>query len=706
MRNWKRIVGGLWACAGLTALATCGDSAVQEGGFCNATGDCATGLVCENNTCVKPQTSDCVPPCGIREVCIDRVCRPIDLGPDKDGDGFPVTIDCDDLDPFTHPADDLEGIPGGHEFCDGKDNDCDGLTDEGCWPCEEGTFQSCGSDLGVCTQGTQSCTAGLWGPCSGRGPSEELPDGLDNDCDGVTDEGMPCQAGAARACLGSIGACQPGQQRCLETGSWSDCENGVPPTPEACDGLDNDCDGLTDEGFMLTQRCTGRGVCGAGVIECANGLLTRCSTEPGGSQDQSGAEVCDGLDNDCDGLIDEDFLCGGAVVGQTCVGLGACGAGTCECMGANAALCSSMPGGSQSQARTEICDRVDNDCDGLTDEDFLTGTPCDGEGECGAGVIECGGTATTRCSTDPSGSQSQAQPEVCDGLDNDCDGLTDEDFQVGDACDGVGECPIGRIECLTLASTVCSTDRQGSQYQLVPEVCDGLDNDCDGQPDNGLHEDLCAPFPANVVLGTCVQGACRVNDPVTGCAEGYWDLDGVWGTGCEFMLDGGPGNVWPNDCAQAHRLPEVRDHPAMGETVVTGNLVPADDVDWFIIRAVDVVDLDELTDNQDNFRIRVQLGQPGNPTIPPPGVRMDVKVNTCTDTSCTGDTLFEWGTDGSIRPSAPGSLWSQENQCRPTNTNGYNICSDNSREIIVQVYAVAGQGYTSQTYQLRITNGS
>ena len=75
---------------------------------------------------------------------------------------------------------------------------------------------------------------------------------------------------------------------------------------ERCTGLDDDCDGFVDEGYETGAECGGRGACGPGMRECADRERTRCSTEPGGSDDASRPEVCNGEDDDCDGVSDED----------------------------------------------------------------------------------------------------------------------------------------------------------------------------------------------------------------------------------------------------------------------------------------------------------------------------------------------------------------------------------------------------------------
>ena len=164
--------------------------------------------------------------------------------------------------------------------CDGLDNDCDGKTDEGVTPPPE--RPQC-SGPGECATGLDQCVGGTW-MCTFMGAveaEETSCDGRDNDCDGATDEQLDnceCMDGQRIPCGIETGECTLGEQTCL-AGTWSQCD-GVAPTPETdspCDGLDNDCNGTADDGLL-------------------NACLT-CGALPD--------EVCDGVDNDCDGLVDE-----------------------------------------------------------------------------------------------------------------------------------------------------------------------------------------------------------------------------------------------------------------------------------------------------------------------------------------------------------------------------------------------------------------
>ncbi len=127
----------------------------------------------------------------------------------------------------------------GAETCDGQDNDCDGDTDE---LVTRACQNSCGKGIEICVEGSfMGCTAPT--------PAAEVCDGKDNNCDGRVDEpeALPvefCYEGP----MGStqFGVCRPGTLRCQY--GQKTCTGQILPSPEDCDGEDNDCDGAIDEG--------------------------------------------------------------------------------------------------------------------------------------------------------------------------------------------------------------------------------------------------------------------------------------------------------------------------------------------------------------------------------------------------------------------------------------------------------------------------
>jgi hypothetical protein len=250
----------------------------------------------------------------------DRLRRPDSGGGSTDPDAFFVIEDGG------------EGDPCG----DGFDGDRDGEVDEGC-VCDPGAQQACFrgepalAGIGECVWGVQDCATsgefGVWDRCAGDGsPSTEVCDGVDNNCDGATDEGCECPEGATRDCYTGtrgegVGLCRGGTETCVFEGggsAWSGCEGEVLPGTESCDGIeDEDCDGLVDEGCTCTigdtRSCYGGPPGTLGVGACRGGTQS-CSDMGWGpcvGAVLPGSERCTGgIDEDCDGLADcADPLC-------------------------------------------------------------------------------------------------------------------------------------------------------------------------------------------------------------------------------------------------------------------------------------------------------------------------------------------------------------------------------------------------------------
>ncbi|NOZ85647.1 MAG: hypothetical protein GXP49_05185, partial [Deltaproteobacteria bacterium] len=149
------------------------------------------------------------------------------------------------------------------EKCNGEDDNCNGVIDEGC-DCITGATEPCGTDVGLCEFGTSTCDEkGKWGPCQGGvGPVEEKCNGEDDNCNGVTDEGCNCIDGATKPCGTDVGLCEFGTTTCDENGKWGPCEGGIGPVDEICNCKDDDCNGKDDDADNLCEPPTS-------CVECA-----------------------------------------------------------------------------------------------------------------------------------------------------------------------------------------------------------------------------------------------------------------------------------------------------------------------------------------------------------------------------------------------------------------------------------------------------
>ncbi|MCK5796684.1 MAG: hypothetical protein KAI47_05855 [Deltaproteobacteria bacterium] len=399
------------------------------------------------------------------------------------------------------------------ETCDGKDNDCNGKIDDNVGG---QVGQACGTLDGECTQGVYQCVAGSIQCVGGIGPQPEVCDGKDNDCDKAIDEDIP-----ATACGSDEGECTAGKTVC-QNGALT-CQGAIGPSPEFCDGKDNDCNGIKDDNPTDVGNACGLalGECVPGQNQCVNGKIV-CAGSVGPK-----TEVCDGLDNDCNGTVDDNVVGAGATCGTT--DEGECQMGKMDCQktpnGWNL-VCTGSIG-----PQPEICDAKDNDCDKDVDESYPeSGTICGTNvGECQAGTWACNGGKLV-CEGGTGGT-----PEVCDGKDNDCNYAIDDNVPgEGAACGTdkngkvipnyvpVGECKAGQTKCIG-GTFQCIGGTQPSQ-----EICDGKDNDCDGVADNN------AVCPGS---SSCVEGQC-----VLPCGTGEFKCPG--GTVCTN------GFCIPNACAK------------------------------------------------------------------------------------------------------------------------------------------------------------
>jgi hypothetical protein len=333
--------------------------------------------------------------------------------------------------------------------------------------------------LGSCSEGAKFCRITEWTRCyQVNNPRHEICDAIDNDCDGRnneaprnlgpdhadpqndllsrrcytgtigTDKNGPCRSGVS-LCESSE---EPGPDGPIVNYLYGECQNQVLPHPEVCDSLDNDCDGQVDE--ELLNACD------------------ECGHAP--------EEVCNALDDDCDGSIDETLL-------NDC---GDCG-----------------------PTPRELCDFIDNDCDGTIDEEFL-------EGDCNCDHPDY-----------------VPQPEVCNGIDEDCDFAIDEgpfggpltmlcstDPLTGNLDtharreDGPqyigGECRLGVAFCELGPNE--RGEMQRGYYECLQEIipsverCDDLDNDCDGAVDENFQQGSVAVMMVVDVSGSMEQEELRV----------------------------------------------------------------------------------------------------------------------------------------------------------------------------------------------------
>lgn len=520
----RHVLPALFMALALGACEGAGPEAPDAGGgedaasLCARDEECGDGLFCTGAERCAPSDPaadprGCVPaspPCLEGQRCDEAETRCVtDCArvTDADGDGADAMDcggdDCDDADPLAYPgAAETCDVEGRDEDCDPttfgeRDLDSDGFVDARCC-----NGASCGDDCDDSRRGVYPTAA-------------EVCDHIDGDCDGVIDEdvGVPGFVDADSdghgdaerpvvGCLGDVGF--------VETAG--DCDDSSPQVSpslgEACDGIDNDCDPATRDAFDGTPQPWYRDADGDGYGEIGSAPVVSCSAPGGplgyslasgdchdhdGSVSPAARELCNGRDDDCDGR--PNYVVGpGDFEDDDGDGVADAACGGADCDDRDWRTAPSAP---------ELADGRDNDCDGMVDEAadptrWYADEDGDGYGddldsvvsaEPVAGRVQRGGDCVPYEAAIHPGAT-----EVCDGLDQDCDGRVDEELVVmlfPDADgDGFGDARRPAVSaCAGLPGLVNdASDCDDSDARVrpgAPDLCGDLDDsDCDGRVDD------------------------------------------------------------------------------------------------------------------------------------------------------------------------------------------------------------------------------
>ncbi len=331
-------------------------------------------------------------------------------------------------------------------------------------------------------------------------PSEEVCDGIDNNCNGETDEGVKITfyKDSDNDGFGDINniieTCSAPDGYVENNNDCNDTEHNTnPDAQEICDGIDNNCNGKIDTEDNTLEDApladNQNGICNGSKKICNNEWINPDYTTL--NSYELNDESCNSIDNNCNGETDEGYI----ITNISC-GIGECSnTGRLECQnGQEIDTCT------PNQPSEEVCDGIDNNCNGEIDEGlkitFYKDSDNDGFGDINNTIEACslpdGYVENNNDCDDTEHNTNPDAQEICDGTDNNCNSETDENFPDSDN-DGIADCVDNCVYTQNVNQLDADDDNMGNACDCylgnsniaIQEICNGIDDNCDGQVDEG-----------------------------------------------------------------------------------------------------------------------------------------------------------------------------------------------------------------------------
>ncbi len=444
-----------------------------------------------------------------------------DLDADTYGDATNTTAACDAPEGYVGDATDcndtVEAIhPTAPELCNSIDDDCDGEVDEDATDTTIYYADADGDLYGDDASTTNACAApsgyvATPGDCDDADAAYN-PGVIESDCTDPNDYNCDGSTGYTDADVDGWAACA----ECDDTNAAN-----FPGATEYCDGVDNDCDSVVDEADAA-DAATWYADSDADTYGAAASTALGCTAPAGYIADATDCndavatinpgqvELCNGLDDDCDGDIDESGVDAPTWYADNDTdGYGEASSTLAECTQpagyvSNDDDCDDLSSAVSPDA-TELCDAIDNNCDGNIDEDsaadvatWYADGDSDGYGDGRSTQIDCdqpaGYVADDADCNDADASVSPAGVEVCNSVDDDCNGAVDDDASGGSTfyadtdADGYGDSGSTAVDCTAPTGYISdSADCNDAVYAINPgaeELCNSIDDDCNGTVDD------------------------------------------------------------------------------------------------------------------------------------------------------------------------------------------------------------------------------